>query len=571
MNLLRIQDALKNASDQQLMQMMQAPDSTAPSYLVLSEIRRRKDMRAKQAPEGDSRRTVAEELTAPEDQGIRAMAAQMPEEPPQDVADQAGIEAMREGGVVRMQTGGRAPFVSATPPGDEFGATEYPFETGVNDPIIFGRPLSSYSREELERLMPGSGRVLRSQGRGAAVGSAGAVRRFDEETGQTIVPGGGVVEQRLATLRARTEQPFPEPEAVRETPFIPGSPVTATVPGAEADRGSFAQAAPGGAQPASTTGQTQGQPGQGQQGQQGQQQGQPGGAQPRPAGGGAGAAAVPTVAEGGLPTLAELYRQNQGLFADGIGALRERAQQERVDPAARRNEALNMALIEAGLRIAGSRNPSLAGAIGEGAVPAVQSYSQQLGQIRAEQREARRDELELAKQELNRQFAVGQISAAELRSRIQELGANARLRAQLAGQAAQTDRMIQAEDLRTQRALQVEEARARNRPIDVSGIPALLSETGREIRDLRTRIAALGPPPPERVSGMFGGERPNPAYEAWVASGGRELTTQLQELEQQRAQYRELFTRGNPTRGATSAGGNSSIPTYDPNTGTLRR
>ena len=476
MNLLRIQDALKNASDQQLMQLMQAPDSTAPSYLVLSEIRRRKDMRAQQAPQEGSSRTVAEDLTAPEDLGIRGM--QMPERPPQDVSDQSGIEAMREGGVVRMEAGGRPPFVSATPPGDEFGATEYPFTTGGDDPIIFGRPLSSYSRDELERLMPGASRVLRSQGRGAAVGSAGAVRRFDEETGQTIVPGGGVVEQRLATLRARTEQPFPEEGAARLpelTALLPAEPTTTTQaqtqpppptattptdpqpqtdPNAERNRVLDALRSALPARPDENAERRAAARGEG-----------------RPAGA-AGAAAAPAATEGGLPTMADIYRQNQGLFADGIGALRERAQQERVDPAARRSEAVNMALIEAGLRIAGSRNPSLVGAIGEGALPAVQSYGQQLGQIRAEQREARRDELELAKQELNRQFAVGQISATEFRTRMDNVNAN--LRAASAERAASiragaseaaADRRATAEADRvaaaTERALEIENIRDR--------------------------------------------------------------------------------------------------------------
>ena len=554
MNLLRIQDALKNASDQQLMQLMQAPDSTAPSYLVLSEIRRRKDMRAKQAPEGQSNRTVAEDLTAPEDQGIRGM--QMPEEPPQDVSDQSGIEAMREGGVVRMQAGGRSPFVSAIPPGDEFGATEYPFTTGGDDPIIFGRPLSSYSRDELERLMPGASRVLRSQGRGAAVGSAGAVRRFDEETGQTIVPGGGVVEQRLATLRARTEQPLPEPEPVRgdsrdpiprfaEPDAVRGPELAALLPPASQQQGQQGQ-----------QGQGQGQQGQGQPGQQG-------GGQPRPAGGGGGGAPAGAGAtEAGLPTMADIYRQNQGLFADGIGALRERAQQERVDPAARRSEAVNMALIEAGLRIAGSRNPSLVGAIGEGALPAVQSYGQQLGQIRAEQREARRDELELAKQELNRQFAVGQISATEFRTRMDNVNAN--LRAASAERAASiragaseaaADRRATASeaaaDRRASAALELERVRAQNRPIDLTGIPSLISTTATQIRNVQGELSLLGGEPPREIRG-----RPNPEHQRWSA-----LTSQLNDLNTEMAEYRRMIRSGLPTRGATSqtgAGGQGS-------------
>ena len=307
MNLLRIQDALKDASDQQLVQMMQAPDSTAPSYLVLSELRRRKEMRAKQAPQEGSNRTVAEELMADQQPlGIETLrhgpaerdVADLPEDTEED---EAGIEAMRAGGVVRMQEGG-------APPDDE-------------------------------------------------------------------------------------EIPPPPPDA----PPVP--------------RGA--------------------------------------------------AVATPTIQGRELPTLADLYRENQGLFADGIGAMRERMRQDRVDPAARRNEAVNMALIEAGLRIAGSRNPSLVGAIGEGALPAVQSYGQQLGQIRTEQRQARQDEMELAKQELNRQFAIGQISASELRARLAEVSADRRLTAQLAQQGAIAARQERGAEDRLNRDLTARREQAR--------------------------------------------------------------------------------------------------------------
>lgn len=529
MNLLRIQDALKNASDQQLMQMMQAPDSTAPSYLVLSEIRRRKDMRAKQAPEGDSRRTVAEELTAPEDQGIRAMAAQMPEEPPQDVADQAGIEAMREGGVVRMQAGGLPPVGmperSAPPPLDsrvatpivpgsyDFGLGEQPPASEVNplDDFIFGR-----SPQELRDIIArGTPNLTYGQRRQVSPGAAALAES---------------ARARLAELERVHSSVASLPTFSGEEGGLPTTPTT--------NQGQQGQ---------------QGQPGQGQQGQpgqgqQGQQQGQPG--QPRPAGGGAAAPAA-AATETTMPTLADLYRQNQGLFADGIGALRERAQQERVDPAARRNEALNMALIEAGLRIAGSRNPSLAGAIGEGAVPAVQSYSQQLGQIRAEQREARRDELELAKQELNRQFAIGQISAAEFRTRTDNINAN--IRAASAERAA--DRRAaaaeSAADARHRSTMEVERFRAQNRPIDLSGIPSLISATGTQIRDIQRELSLIGGEPPREIRG-----RPNPDHQRWSS-----LTSQLNDLNTEMAEYRRMIRSGLPTRGATGQTGTTGATT----------
>jgi hypothetical protein len=366
MDLLRVQDTLKNASDQQLMQMMQAPDSTAPSYLVLSEIRRRKDMRSKQVPEEGSNRTVAEDLTAPEDQGIRGM--QMPEQAPPGMDDQAGIQAMREGGVVRMQAGGS------------------PAGFGVGDPVIFGRPLSSYSLSELERLT--QGRAVRGA---APLSSAGAVRRFDEETGESIPSNQAIIQRRIAQLRSRTEQPFPEEDPINppfsqaQEPVVLPMPPPATPPAPTQG-------------PAMAEGQNQprpaaaaAQPRSGPAAQQSQGIGdlrapQPGGSEPSPSG---------------------------VQFADRLSPLFERMQEGRVDPATRRNEALNMALIEAGLRIAGSRNPSLMGAIGEGALPAVQSYGQQLGQIRTDQRADLRDELQAALAQNQNDYQRGRLSQQE--------------------------------------------------------------------------------------------------------------------------------------------------------------
>lgn len=581
MNLLRIQDALKNASDQQLMQMMQAPDSTAPSYLVLSEIRRRKDMRAKQAPEGDSRRTVAEELTAPEDQGIRAMAAQMPEEPPQDVADQAGIEAMREGGVVRMQAGG-----------DIMGDIPFPptnYESMTVPPAFAGRPTPGEPLPMVRSFRPQTPdiRLSVAERELQSLFRANPRMRGDSSLIDQTAQQFGVSPSALrARVMGETPVPVEAPGGVTSlAPDMPMRPqvaaladdeqrgVLSSIPTGDADRGSFVQPDPTETQRQATTGQTQGQPGQGQQGQrqgqQGQQQGQPG--QPRPAGGGA--AAAPASAEAGLPTLADIYRQNQGLFADGIGALRERAQQERVDPAARRNEALNMALIEAGLRIAGSRNPSLAGAIGEGAVPAVQSYGQQLGQIRAEQREARRDELELAKQDLNRQFAIGQISATEYRTRMDNVNANLRAasaeRAAGARAAAAEDRAdqrlqaqsrLQAEELRRRgyytpeefaalppaQQATVRELRSMGRPLDTAGINTVLNATVTEIGRIRTEMD--GDPAP----------RPNSSgYAAWQQRNA-ERERRLREAEGRRRQFEDALMLGRQPGGQAGAGGQGS-------------
>jgi hypothetical protein len=638
MNLLLVQDALKNASDQQLAQMMQSPDSSAPSYLVLSEIRRRKDMRRQQQQQPPSG-TVAEELTAPEDQGIRALQP-MSEQAPQETDDQAGIEAMREGGVVRMQTGGstilrglpittiqamldggvpipqgisRLDVMNAlsearsanetTGPGG-IGVASPPAPSAISNmdraaesirgagsvlgrapeiagamPSISERPnvmprnigraplMSLYSpgsafpslgdieaqateaerNERVNRVMGEQEQAARAAERSSELATRArelAIRdirgRISGGTSPDVaireaLPGyRGVTEQEMRQVFslppqvsqvAQAEQPAQMDEQTRPdttgatpppaTPATPPPAATTTRPTGTAPATEDAERpAPTGQQPQATAPTPSARGGAGT----------PGGAP------GVGA---PSVASGGsgVPSLRDLYGRNEGLFSDGIAALRNRANEERVDPVARRNEAVNMALVEAGLRIAGSRNPSLIGAIGEGGLPAVQSYQQQLGQIRQEQRESRRDELEMAKQELNRQFAIGQISAAEYRSLIAEAGANRRLAAQLASQGANQGRAIAAETARTERAF-------------LSTVPGMVSEIGREIRPLRARLAELGPEPPENAAP---GSREARQRQAWVAQGGQEIKDAIRSLEEQRSRYTNAYSNAFPS------------------------
>ena len=65
MNIIDIQDSLKNFSEQQLVSEMQRPSGTAPQFLVLSEIQRRKRVRDDFAKrEAANQPTVAQEAVA---------------------------------------------------------------------------------------------------------------------------------------------------------------------------------------------------------------------------------------------------------------------------------------------------------------------------------------------------------------------------------------------------------------------------------------------------------------------------------------------------------------------------
>lgn len=132
MNIIELQDSLKDVSDDVLMKEMQMPSGNAPQFLVLSELKRRKRMRDEfQRREAADIPTVAEEtITAAgmPQQGIMQAARAMA--PKSSIAQNTGMDMampmqptqapqqpqmMADGGVVKMQRGGA---ISAQPTGD---------------------------------------------------------------------------------------------------------------------------------------------------------------------------------------------------------------------------------------------------------------------------------------------------------------------------------------------------------------------------------------------------------------------------------------------------------------------
>jgi hypothetical protein len=121
MNLVDLQDKLKNLSQDQLVQQMQAPTGDIPQFLLLSEITRRQKMRtAFEGQQGQDETTVAQDMMAvsgmpagfagqmagamaPQTDVMAndaAMPQQMAPEPVQGMAD-GGIVALRDGGSVQ--------------------------------------------------------------------------------------------------------------------------------------------------------------------------------------------------------------------------------------------------------------------------------------------------------------------------------------------------------------------------------------------------------------------------------------------------------------------------------------
>tara|TARA_R100001463_G_scaffold45762_1_gene94186 strand:- start:479 stop:1885 length:1407 start_codon:yes stop_codon:yes gene_type:complete len=115
-NLVELSNQLEDFPEQQLVQMSQDPNSMYPSYLVLSEIQRRNQMRKMyEAQQPKPETTVAEEVIGEftGQQGLQGAMAQSPGPqdafPPSDMGNMAPpspMQAMASGGRTGYQTGG---------------------------------------------------------------------------------------------------------------------------------------------------------------------------------------------------------------------------------------------------------------------------------------------------------------------------------------------------------------------------------------------------------------------------------------------------------------------------------
>jgi hypothetical protein len=107
MNVIQLQDKLKNFSQDQLIREMQMPSGNTPQYLVLGEIMRRKQMESAVAGQQAPQATVAEEAVAaagvPQG-GISDMARALA--PQTDMAQNTGVQAMARGGPVKKMAEG---------------------------------------------------------------------------------------------------------------------------------------------------------------------------------------------------------------------------------------------------------------------------------------------------------------------------------------------------------------------------------------------------------------------------------------------------------------------------------
>lgn len=460
MNMLQVQDALKNASDDQLMREMTNPTGMAPQFLVLSEMKRRKDMRAKvEPPQG----TVADDLLAQDDGGIRDMVAQEnPEAEPVEEMAAGGLASLRhyrEGGAIRYSEGGGV---------DPDDPNITPFES-----LLARRRRDADERQaRIERNLAIE-RSTSGQQRDAGIFGFFTAPQGRRAESQRVVATSEANRPELVRNPQEFQRFVEDPAAYTPAPGPSVPPRSTTV--------------------APTQNTEQRPDGQRPSGNQGNNQG---GSQARVTGQGQAApAASPAVAQ--PDGISEGIQRLASSLPDRISGLARRLEEGRTDPATRRSEAMNMALIDAGLRIAGSASPRLAGAIAEGGVPALQAFTQAQQQIRQDQRADDREALQLALAQNQRDFYLGRLSAQELdmRNRREISEAENRTRLQAAGISANAApasvrEMEHLERLRTTNPQAYEAALARLGRDGRSQLSGEYSAAARDMNNLLQRLQA---------------------------------------------------------------------------------
>ena len=188
MNILQVQDDLKNFSQQQLVQEMKQPKGVAPQFLVLGEITRRKRMSDDMKTRGATdQNTVAQDVVSaagvPQGglaQMAQAMAPKSSIEPnmqPQGQAQPQAPMPMASGGILSLAGGG----------GKTKREKAFFLEFPKNSPIFAGerRYVTANTLEQLESSMPLFFKRMRS--RGVIISNENAPEAF-QETATKLAP-----------------------------------------------------------------------------------------------------------------------------------------------------------------------------------------------------------------------------------------------------------------------------------------------------------------------------------------------------------------------------------------------
>jgi hypothetical protein len=406
MNILQVQDALKNASDIQLSGELQNPTGLAPSYLVLSEMKRRQQMRQGAMASPAPQSSMAEEAASQSDY--------YPEEQPQE--EESGIEAFRAGGVVRMADGGlTGPRPIEDLSRDDIMAYLESMRFGPGP----GGVRSPYSREELNNRLE----------------SLTAASRVDRSAANR--PFLGSEENLPGSLSSPPPSIPPSPTSAGQPPTQP-APVEGQLP------------------PTTVTAEAPSQPGTTA----------PRGAMP--SGGGMPSGVAQPPGQTTDPTIQALYDR---LRATGRG---------REDY---RKDAVNTALMQAGLAMMSSQSPNALSNLGQGGLRGLESYTQEMREGRQGERQSIQDEITIRRAQTEEAYRRGIITNQERQLRLAELRM---------GQAAGERAEARAEN----RDIRLEQINQRNVQALASSLQGYTSEMNR----IQTELSSFTADPERRAA-----------------------------------------------------------------------
>lgn len=104
MNIIKLQDQLRGVPDDTLVGYVQNPSGQVPTYLALSELQRRKDMRSKYQANKPEEKTVAEDLVqeAQPQMGVAGLPAGQPMQQAMEAPPEMPMEQMAQGGLADL-------------------------------------------------------------------------------------------------------------------------------------------------------------------------------------------------------------------------------------------------------------------------------------------------------------------------------------------------------------------------------------------------------------------------------------------------------------------------------------
>ena len=105
MNIIKIQDQLKSVPDNTLVGYVQNPTGQVPTYLALSELQRRKEMRQNYQANKPEEKTVAEDLVQESQPGIMSLPEGQPMQQAMQPPPEMPMEQMAQGGLAELDVG----------------------------------------------------------------------------------------------------------------------------------------------------------------------------------------------------------------------------------------------------------------------------------------------------------------------------------------------------------------------------------------------------------------------------------------------------------------------------------